>query len=82
MEIMIYLLLVILLVTLNGFFTTAEFATVKIRPTQMEALIANGDKRAEAGKYIQKHIEEFLSVCWRACFCRNCKCNIGKVFRT
>ena len=59
MEIMIYLLLVILLVTLNGFFTTAEFATVKIRPTQMEALIANGDKRAEAVKYIQKHIEEF-----------------------
>lgn len=63
MEIIIYLILVILLVALNGFFTTAEFATVKIRPTQMEALIANGDKRAEAVKYIQKHIEEFLSVC-------------------
>lgn len=63
MEIIIYVTLVIILVALNGFFVLAEFASVKIRPTQMEALVANGDKRAKSMKQIQHHLDEYLSVC-------------------
>ncbi len=35
-----------LLVCLNGFFVAAEFALVKIRSSQLEALAAEGNKRA------------------------------------
>lgn len=63
LEIIIYLIMVVLLIILNGFFVLAEFAAVKIRPTQMDALISAGDKRAETVKHIQKHLDEYLSVC-------------------
>ena len=41
--VIIYLLLTVLLLLLNAFFVLAEFAAVKARPTQMEALAAKGD---------------------------------------
>lgn len=63
MEIFIYLILVALLILLNGFFVLAEFSVVKIRPTQMDVLIAKGDKRAETVKHIHLHLDEYLSVC-------------------
>ncbi len=63
MDIIVYVILVVILVALNGFFVLAEFASVKVRPTQMEALVANGDKRAESMKQIQHHLDDYLSVC-------------------
>lgn len=63
MQIAIYLLLMIFLLLLNSFFVLAEFAAVKIRPTQIQALIQKGDLRGKAVHYIQTHLDEFLSVC-------------------
>jgi len=59
----ICLILVVILVLLNAFFVLAEFAVVKARPTQMEALADKGDRRAKTVQYIQNHLYEFLSVC-------------------
>ena len=36
----------LLFVALNGFFVAAEFALVKIRETQLEPLMAKGNRRA------------------------------------
>lgn len=63
MEIAVYLFIMIFLLFLNGFFVLAEFAAVKIRPTQIQMLTESGDKRAKAMRYIQTHLDEFLSIC-------------------
>jgi CBS domain containing-hemolysin-like protein len=62
-QLIIYLLLAVLLLLLNAFFVLAEFAVVKARPTQMEALAAKGNRLARKVLYIQTHIDQFLSVC-------------------
>src|SRR5215212_8707319 len=42
----LYLLTVVLLVFLNGFFVAAEFALVGVRRSRIETLAESGDKRA------------------------------------
>ena len=42
-----YLILAFLLILLNAFFVLAEFAAVKMRPTQVEALAEAGNRRAK-----------------------------------
>jgi CBS domain containing-hemolysin-like protein len=59
----VYLLIAIGLLALNAFFVLAEFATVKVRPTQIEELIDEGSGRARAAKHILDHLDEYLSVC-------------------
>jgi CBS domain containing-hemolysin-like protein/mannitol/fructose-specific phosphotransferase system IIA component (Ntr-type) len=59
----IYLLVIVLLLLLNAFFVLAEFAVVKARPTQMEALAAKGSLQAKSVQHIQRHLDEYLSVC-------------------
>ncbi len=59
----IYFLLLVLLLFLNAFFVLAEFAVVKARPTQMEALAEKGNRRAKLVEHIQTHLDEYLSVC-------------------
>jgi CBS domain containing-hemolysin-like protein/mannitol/fructose-specific phosphotransferase system IIA component (Ntr-type) len=59
----IYLVLAILLILLNAFFVLAEFAAVKMRPTQVEALAEAGNRRAKTVERIQAHLDEYLSVC-------------------
>ncbi len=59
----IYLFVALLLLLLNGFFVLAEFAIVKVRPTQIEALAAKGNLRASKVESIQARLDEFLSVC-------------------
>lgn len=59
----IYVLSVVLLLLLNAFFVLAEFAVVKTRPTQMEALAEKGNRRAKLVENIQTHLDEYLSVC-------------------
>ncbi len=48
---------------LNAFFVLAEFAAVKMRPTQVEALAETGNRRAKTLERIQAHLDEYLSVC-------------------
>jgi CBS domain containing-hemolysin-like protein len=62
MEIALQLFLVAFLVALNGFFVAAEFAIVKLRPSQLEELLAQGDKRAKRVKWIIGHLDAYLSA--------------------
>jgi len=59
----VYLIIAALLILLNAFFVLAEFAAVKMRPTQVEALAEAGNRRAKTLERIQAHLDEFLSVC-------------------
>jgi CBS domain containing-hemolysin-like protein len=56
------LLAVLLLVLLNGFFVAAEFAFVRIRETQLDALAAKGRRRAKAARHIVHHLNSYLSA--------------------
>ncbi len=55
-------LLVLVLVLLNGFFVTAEYAAVKLRLGQIDELIQQKDPRALAAKRVQDNIDSFLSA--------------------
>ncbi|MEK6375861.1 MAG: hemolysin family protein [Acidobacteriota bacterium] len=57
-----YLLLAFLFVLANGFFVAAEFAIVKIRPTQIAELAAKGSKRARMARRILKRLDAYLSA--------------------
>ncbi len=57
------LLAVLVLLLLNAFFVLAEFAVIKVRPTRVEELNDAGHPRAKLLQYIQKHLDEYLSVC-------------------
>jgi CBS domain containing-hemolysin-like protein len=57
------LLAVLVLLMLNGFFVLAEFALVKLRPTQVEALVQQEKPRARLVAHLQANLDEYLSVC-------------------
>ena len=54
--------LVIFLVILNGIFVAAEFAIVKVRATQIEQLLDEGQPKAKRAKDIVQHMEIYLSA--------------------
>jgi CBS domain containing-hemolysin-like protein len=54
------LLIGVSLVFLNGFFVAAEFAIVKVRPTQIEPLAAKGDMRAKMTQHMIRHLDAYL----------------------
>jgi CBS domain containing-hemolysin-like protein len=56
------ILAVLALVALNGFFVAAEFALVRIRDTQLEALLIKGDRRAKVARSIVANLNAFLSA--------------------
>src|SRR6185295_17499213 len=56
------LFLALLLVALNGFFVAAEFALVKVRPTQIEPYIAEGNRRARLARHMLRHLDAYLSA--------------------
>ena len=56
------MLLGLLLVALNGFFVAAEFALVKVRPTQIEPLAAEGLRRATLVRHMIQHLDAYLSA--------------------
>jgi CBS domain containing-hemolysin-like protein len=58
---LIELLLTFLLVILNGFFVAAEFAMVKIRPSQLDIKIQSGSKRAKLARFMNDHMDSYLS---------------------
>lgn len=50
------------LVGLNGFFVACEFAIIKVRASQLDALVEEGNARARFAKYIRSHLEAYLSA--------------------
>ena len=56
------LLAVVTLVLLNAFFVAAELALVRIRDTQLEALVAKGNRRAKMARHIVTHIDAYIST--------------------
>jgi CBS domain containing-hemolysin-like protein len=60
-SIVLNLLAIFSLVFLNGFFVASEFALVKVRSTQLDAL-PEGDKRAEFARHITSHLDAYLSA--------------------
>jgi len=56
------LLAVALLVLMNAFFVAAELALVRIRDTQLEALVAKGDRRAKMARHIVAHIDSYIGA--------------------
>src|SRR2546429_7992031 len=56
------LLVIAVLVALNGFFVCCEFAIVKVRSSQLDALIEEGDARAQFAKHVRSHLDAYLSA--------------------
>src|ERR1700720_1677206 len=50
------------LVLLNGFFVACEFAIVKVRASQLDALVEEGDIRANLVKHVRGHLDAYLSA--------------------
>ena len=53
---------ILLLVGLNGFFVASEFAIVKVRSSQLEALGGTGDKRVLKAIEVTENLEAYLSA--------------------
>ena len=56
------LLAIIGLVVLNGFFVACEFAIVKVRSSQLDALADEGEARAVFAKHVRAHLDAYLSA--------------------
>jgi len=57
------LITIMALVLLNGFFVAAEFALVKVRASQLEALQTEGNRRAAAARKVIGNLDAYLSAC-------------------
>jgi CBS domain containing-hemolysin-like protein len=55
------LALAVFLVLLNGFFVAAEFALVKVRPTQLDPHVA-GLRRGRVARHMVRHLDAYLSA--------------------
>jgi CBS domain containing-hemolysin-like protein len=62
MTLVLKLLALAVLVLLNGFFVAAEFALVKIRSTQLDPLIRQGQYRAHVTRDVVRHLDRYLSA--------------------
>ncbi|XHR27792.1 MAG: hemolysin family protein [Chthoniobacteraceae bacterium] len=60
--IILKLLVIGVLVLLNAFFVASEFSIVKVRSTQLEPLIEEGDARAKLSGEITRHLDAYLSA--------------------
>src|SRR5204862_3913829 len=56
------LLVIAVLVAVNGFFVACEFAIVKVRASQLDALAEEGNVRARFVKFIRSHLDAYLSA--------------------
>ena len=61
-SIFVQVFLVFFLIAMNGFFVAAEFCCVKMRPSRLETLIQEGNKRAVYAKKLTDELDEALSV--------------------
>jgi len=56
------ILITFTLVFLNGFFVAAEFAIVKVRVTQLEVKVKEGNRTAKLSKHIVSHLDGYLAA--------------------
>jgi len=57
------LVVIIILLTINGFFVAAEFALVKARGFRIETMATDGNPAATLTLRIQKNLEAYLATC-------------------
>lgn len=62
MTMTIEVLFTLFLVLLNGFFVAAEFAIVKVRSSQIELKIKDGNRVANVAKHITHHLDGYLAA--------------------
>ena len=60
--IVLKILAVVALVLMNGFFVAAEFALVRVRETQLDGLVARGQRRAKVARHIVRNLNSYLSA--------------------
>lgn len=60
---LLFLVLALLLIGLNGFFVAAEFALVKVRISRIEQLENENKAFAHTAKWLAKRLDESLSAC-------------------
>jgi CBS domain containing-hemolysin-like protein len=60
-SILFNLLIILLLVFLNGFFVASEFALVKVRSSQLDA-IETEDRKVELARRVTSHLDAYLSA--------------------
>ncbi len=60
--ILLKILCIVALVLLNAFFVASEFAVVKVRSTQLEPLIEEGNALAKLAGHITAHLDAYLSA--------------------
>jgi CBS domain containing-hemolysin-like protein len=56
------ILAVLVLVLLNGFFVAAEFALVRVRETQLDALVVKKQRGARTAQHIVRNLNSYLSA--------------------
>lgn len=61
-DILLRLLSVLLLIAINAFFVTAEFAMVSVRRSRINQLVEAGDVQAQTVQALQRSIERLLST--------------------
>ena len=50
------------LVALNGFFVAAEYSIIKVRISQLDTLIDEGERRAGFARHVRGHLDSYLSA--------------------
>lgn len=55
--------MVVILIAATAFFVAAEFAVVKVRPTLINQLASEGNKRAIAAQKVISNLDGYLSAC-------------------
>jgi CBS domain containing-hemolysin-like protein/mannitol/fructose-specific phosphotransferase system IIA component (Ntr-type) len=63
LDLAILFIALLALLAMNAFFVLAEFAIVKVRPSRVAQLFAEGNRRARLLANIQEQLDEYLSVC-------------------
>src|SRR5437868_13503288 len=56
------LLGILAIVLLNGFFVATEFALVKVRSSQLDPLVEEGNAVAKRARYVLDHLDAYLSA--------------------
>lgn len=53
---------ILAIVVLNGFFVATEFALVKVRSSQLDPLVEEGNAVAKRARYVLDHLDAYLSA--------------------
>jgi hypothetical protein len=73
------LLAIAFLVALNGFFVASEFAIVKVRTSQLDALVAQGNRRARP-LWHPGHFCKYIAVASKTSEAATCLANHRTVY--